>query len=342
MAGKESTGNVTIRDLAKELGLTHATVSRALNDHPQTNAGTKVRVRALAAARGYVPNAAARSMRHQTSSLFGLVVPDIENPFYGTVAKAMAKALSAAGMQLMLAISEDDPAVEHREVLALRSARVAGIAVTLTAHPLPATLSLLKAVRAVQLIRYVRGGPRPCVLMNDAQGVKEALLHLLDLGHRDIAYIGAVLDLSTGAARFQGYQSALAQRRIRVRETLVKFGPPKPAFGRDALLGLMNLPKPPTAVFMASPQLTLGALVAANEMKIRLPEGISLVSYGDAEWFLATQPAVTAMRLPIEDTAQAATNFLTAASRPESNGVRDSIVFDPELVLRGTTMARKK
>jgi LacI family transcriptional regulator len=339
MARKSSTGNVTIRDIADKLGITHATVSRALNDHPQTNEKTKSRVRRVAASLGYIPNAPARSMRQQTSSLFGLVVPDIENPFYGSIAKAMAKALSEAGMQLMLAISEDDVGIEHREVLDLRSARVAGIAITPTAHPLRETLTLLKGVPSVQLIRHCTGGPTSHILLNDREGVEEAVLHLLDLGHRRIAYIGAPFDLSTGSARFQGFKDAHKRRGIAVKSNLVKAGAPRPAFGRSAFHDVFSNSGRPTAALIASPQLALGALEASHEMGLEIPREFSIISYGDADWFRATQPAITAMQLPIEETARSAVEVLLVKQRDgvQTRLTAAALVFRPILVLRGTT-----
>ena len=339
MARKASTGNVTIRDIADKLGITHATVSRALNDHPQTNEITKSRVRRVAASLGYIPNSPARSMRQQTSSLFGLVVPDIENPFYGSIAKSMAKALSEAGMQLMLAISEDDAGIEHREVLDLRSARVAGIAITPTARPLQETLTLLKGVPSVQLIRHCTGGPASRVLLNDREGVEEAVLHLLDLGHKRIAYIGAPFDLSTGSARFQGFKDAHKQRSTAVKPELVKSGAPRPAFGKSAFHEVFSSGMCPTAALIASPQLALGALEASHEMGLTIPRDFSIISYGDADWFRATQPAITAMQLPIEDTARSAVEVLLTKQRVgvQTRVASTALVFRPILVLRETT-----
>ncbi len=335
--------NVTIKDIADRLGLTHATVSRALNDHAQTNWKTKERVHAAAKALGYIPNSAARTMRAQTSGVVGLVVPDIANPFYGMAARSFADTLAASELQLILAVTEDDPQIEHRQVLALRSARVSGIAITLTAHPLPETLTLLAGIPAVQLLRRQRNGPAASVVMNDRAGVREATDHLLGLGHRRIGYVGTSRELSTGAARLRGFSEAMKAHGVAIDEELLHFGAPRPDVGRGAVAALWSGPaRPPTALVIASPQLTLGVVEALHHREVAIPGDVSLISYGDADWFLACEPAITAVHLPIDEAALRATQLLLAAigNAPGAAATRAAALtqmLEPALILRATT-----
>jgi LacI family transcriptional regulator len=342
MGAKDGPRNVTIKDIAARLGLTHATISRALNDHAHTSEKTKVRVRAEAAALGYVPHLPARLMRQQSSTLIGLLLPDIENPFYATIARAMAAALTETGMQLMLAVTNDDPVTEHKQVLALRGARVAGLAVTLTAAPLPETLMLLDGVPAVQMIRRVRGGPKAAVVMDDRGGVRDATAHLLALGHRRIAYVGTPLDVSTGKDRMRGFEEAHEMRGLALRERLIKIGPPHPAFGREALAQLLSARQPPTAVMLGGPQLTLGAMETIHRLGWGIPADLSVISFGDAEWFLASNPAISAVRAPIEETVRTAAQILLRHLTAKDGSQRSSFlkthrVSRPVLTPRGTT-----
>jgi DNA-binding LacI/PurR family transcriptional regulator len=325
--------NVTIKDIAEKLGLTHATVSRALNDHAQTNWKTKERVHAAAKALGYIPNSAARSMRQQASSVIGLVVPDIANPFYGMAARSFAKTLAACELQLILAVTGDDPQTEHRHVLALRSARVSGIAITLTARPLPETLKLLAGIPAVQLLRRSRNGPAASVIMNDRGGVREATEHLLRLGHRRIGYVGTPRELSTGLGRLRGFSDAMTAHDVPVDEAVLRFGPPRPDFGRAAVLELWRGPAPaPTALIVASPQQTLGVVEALHHLGQAMPGDVSLISYGDADWFLAHDPAITAVHLPIDEAAAQAMQLLLAARAGAAQHT-----LEPSLIVRATT-----
>lgn len=335
--------NVTIKDIADRLGLTHATVSRALNDHAQTNWKTKERVHAAAKALGYIPNTAARTMRRQTSGVVGLVVPDIANPFYGMAARSFAAALAASELQLILAVTEDDPQVEHRHVLALRSARVSGIAITLTAHPLPETLALLGGIPAVQLLRRLRHGPAASVVMNDRAGVRDATEHLLALGHRRIGYVGTPRELSTGSGRLRGFSDAMKAHDVPIDEALLRFGAPRPDFGRSAVADLWRgATPPPTALVIASPQLTLGVVEALHQRGVSIPADVSLIGYGDADWFLACEPAITAVHLPIDEAASRATQLLLAAfgDQPAAGASRRAALaqtLQPSLIVRATT-----
>jgi DNA-binding LacI/PurR family transcriptional regulator len=338
-----STRNVTIKDIADRLGLTHATVSRALNDHAQTNWKTKERVHAAAKALGYIPNSAARTIRHQSSGVVGLVVPDIANPFYGMAARSFADTLAASELQLILAVTEDDPQLEHRQVLALRSARVSGIAVTLTAHPLPETLTLLAGIPAVQLLRRVRNGPAASIVMNDRAGVREATEHLLALGHRRIGYVGTPRELSTGSARVRGFSDAMKAHGVPIDDKLLRFGTPRADFGRIAVGELWSsATRPPTALIVASPQQTLGVVEALHQRGVSIPGDVSLISYGDADWFLACEPAITAVHLPIEQAALRATELLLAefGDRPATAVTRSAALAEtlqPSLIVRATT-----
>ncbi len=343
MPAKRPARNVTIKDIADRLGLTHATVSRALNDHAQTNWKTKERVHAAAKALGYIPNTAARTMRQQASRVIGLVVPDIANPFYGMAARSFAETLAANDLQLILAVTDDDPATEHRQVLALRSARVAGIAITLTAQPLPATLALLEGIPAVQLLRHLRAGPAAHVVMNDRAGVREATQHVLALGHRRVGYVGTPRELSTGLARLRGFSDAMKAHGVPVDEALLRFGPPRPDFGRTAVTELWRgAPAPPTALIVASPQLTLGVVEALHHLGTAIPDDVSLVSYGDADWFVACEPAITAVHLPIDEAASRATRVLLAGLDARSATGTTTTSLQPALIVRATTGPPRK
>jgi len=338
MSARRGGSNVTIRDIAAKLGLTHTTVSRALNDHAQTNAETKVRVRAAARQLGYIPNSPAQLMRRQRSTLVGLVVPDMKNPLAAAIARAMTVKLANSGMQLMLAISADDPEIEYRQILALRSAQVMGIAVMFTAKPLAATIGLLKHVPSVQLLRYDKRGPKWSVVVDDYAGVREAVLHLLQLGHRRIGYIGPTVQVSTGVERLRGFEEAHREFGLEPPTKLIHIGLSSPEFGREAYGRLMNAKSPPTAVFLGSQRLTLGFLECANDAGILIPRDLSIVCYGDADWFVATNPQVTAVYLPLDEVADSAIDLLMSARLEAAGGesVKAS-VLPTHLVLRHTT-----
>jgi LacI family transcriptional regulator len=331
----------TIKDIAAHLGMAHSTVSRALNDHPHIKDETKLRVRRAADDLGYIANSGARLMRLGKSSVIGLIVPDVENPFYSAAAKVMAGSCAAEGFQLLLAVSEDDPQQEQQHVQVLREARAAGVAIALTANPRRQTIALLRQVPTVQFVRRDASLPSDAVGIDDREGTRLATQHLLDLGHRRIAYVGGSEELSTGAARVAGYRGALQAAKVEADPNLEKFGRPRPEFGRQALTDLLSAGNRPTSVVLGSSQLTLGALDALGAARIAMPSEISLVGYGDPDWFRLWRPAITTIGLPLKDIAATAASVLFGRIREAGAGDAPPpglhAPFLPALIIRAST-----
>ena len=199
---------------ARALNISHTTVSRALADSPKISVETKLRVRHAVEELGYVPSASAGMMRGARSSLIGLVVPDPQNDFYATVAKTVADALAARSMQLLLSVTDDDSERELRELRGLLETRPAGISIVPTAKPRPETVSLLKHVETVQLVRKQESLGANSVLIKDREGTFAATQHLITYGHKRIAFIGGDASLSTGRDRLAGFETALKEHGL--------------------------------------------------------------------------------------------------------------------------------
>ncbi len=193
---------ITIKHIAERLDLSVSTVGRALTDHPRISRETKERVNLVAKELGYIANTAARVMRGGSSHLVGLLVPDIRSSFYSTVAQALSKQFEGRGFHLALSIAGDDRDTEMQQVRELLSARVAGIIIIPTAAPRRETLSLLKMVPHVQILRRLQA-LGDWFGMDDEHAVQEATNHL-ELGHRRVAFIGDVI-FPTGKARYNGF-----------------------------------------------------------------------------------------------------------------------------------------
>ena len=332
--------SVTIKDIAEHLGISHSTVSRALSDHPYTNEQTKQNVRQAVERLGYVPNAAARSLRSDKGSLVGLILPQIQNELFGMTAQIVAHRCSKNGFQMMLAASEDDPVAEYNQVLALREARARGIILTPTPGLLEKTAALLQGV---PLVQYSRRHPRlaaPSVSVDGERGLLVATQHLLQLGHRRIAYVGMQTDRSTGAERLAGYVKAHDRAGLRKDPALRRLGPSDPDFARAAVSDLLNLVDSPTALLLGSNALTVGALRALRDAGLEMPRDLSLIGFGDPSWYALWNPGITTVGTPLMEMAEAASSALmrqltSGAETPERGNAHFSI--DATFVLRGTT-----
>jgi DNA-binding LacI/PurR family transcriptional regulator len=331
---------VTILDIARELDISHTTVSRALAGHKHISDETKDRVSLAVKRMGYVPHASARTMRGKPSSVVGLVIPDIRNDFYASIAKIVAETLAAESMQLMLSVTEDDPDREEKELRAMLQARPAGVIIVATAAPRRETLTMLGEVAYVELIRAHANSAANAVLIDDSAGISAAARHLLSYGHRRIAYIGGSTELSTGRERLAGFKAALAERKIKPTE--IALGPPRPDFARHAVALMMARQDRPTGLVFGSSELTLGALQGLRARNLEWPRDVSIVGYHDPAWFELVGAGITTVRLPVQEIAQTATrvllNRINNGNGAQSAAARHTAMrFSPTLVLRGST-----
>jgi len=331
---------VTIKDIAARLGVSASTVGRALADDPRISSAMKVKVQQVAGEIGYVANRAARMMRGVSSNLVGLIVPDIRNNFYSTIAHALSKCLEQDGLQLTLSETDDDRAIELRHVRELLSANVAGMIMVPSAKPLPETVRLLKSMPHIQLLREHPALGDQWFGLDDAKALALAVEHLLQLGHRRIAYIGPTPELPTGAARLKGYRDALAPASAS-DAALERCGSPSDAaFGREALRQLLALAQPPTAVVLGGVQHTHSVLDECIAREIHVPQALSIVGFGDEAGFRWWRGGLTTISLPVSELATSCGLWFLHQLRQRPAAMPSyRSVSSPSLVIRGSTQA---
>jgi LacI family repressor for deo operon, udp, cdd, tsx, nupC, and nupG len=334
--------NITIKDIAVHLGISHPTVSRALRDHPAIRKETRELVKKTARELGYIPHSGARMLRRTRSELIGVIFPDVQNDFYSKTMSTLAAAFLHHGFKLVLASSEDRPSVELEHIRSLREARVAGVIIAPTAGLRKEAVSLLNSIPTVQLLRRHAALPAPVVSLDERAGIAAAVHHLASKSHTRIGFIGSSNTLSTGRERAQGYMRAMRDASLAVDKSLLFQGPPRPEFGHQSMLSLIARDKPPTAVILASPELTVGGLLAIREHKIDVPGQLALIAYHDPDWFQLWGPGISCLSLPVHDMASAAVSLLL--SQILQDGQADAAIrapstnacFMPSLILRGT------
>jgi LacI family transcriptional regulator len=338
----------TIKDIAQALGLSHSTVSRALNDFPHLSDETKARVREKAAELNYVVNSGARTLRDASSSLIGLVVPHSTNDLSAVMTRVLASKCQRAGYQLVLSMCEDDEAAELRQVKALRQARALGIIIIPTPRLLDETAQLLASASVVQYSRTHPSLSAPSVSIDGGRGAEMAVRHLVQLGHRRIAFVGLNTALSTGASRHAGFQRAMAACGAAVDPALVRLGPGSPmsGFGRVATASLLQLSEPPSAIVFSTGEFTSGGYEALRQADVDIPGDLSLVGWGDAPWFQYVRPALTTVTADFQQAAEAAISMLLRrideAAQGHAPEAPFALVLDPYLVVRETTAPPRK
>jgi LacI family transcriptional regulator len=300
---------VTIKDIAEETGLSPATVARAIGDTGPTRPETRAKVREAAERLGYVASSAARSMRRQSSNMVGLVVPDIANRFYSEMASIMAAACDAQGLHFLLAVTDDDPTRELRQMRAMVAARVAAVALVPGPDTKPELEALAKRQPFTQLVRRSQRLSSDWFGFEEVEGLREATEHLLDLGHRDILLACSTDHYSTGGARQQGFRDAFARRGLVVDEDLIRAGTPTMASGRAAVA---DIPARVTAIMTAGTMLTEGAVDALSQSGRRVPEDLSFVGFGLERWHTWWQGGMTRIVPPVDALAAESAEHLLA------------------------------
>ncbi len=329
---------ITLKHIAEHLDCSVSTVGRALADHPRIGRETKERVRATAEELGYVVNRAARVMRGGSSHLIGLLVPDIQSTFYSMVAQMLSNCFEREGFHLALSLTSDNRDIEKQQMRELVSARVAGIVTVLSAAPRRETLTLLRMVPHVQLLRQI-----PAIGdwfgMDEERAICEATTYLLELGHRRIGYVGDLI-FSTGKSRYDGFCRAHSDFNLKVDKTLVELGPPNCHFGAESVARLIAKRPRPTAIITTSVQITLGAAEQVMAMKIEVPRSLSMIGYGDGPWPQWWGPGLTTVRLPVEELATGCGLWLLHSmrtGRPTTNKNPHIAITPSVLVKRGST-----
>lgn len=341
MTQSTPTAPVTIKQLAQMLGMAHSTVSRALNGHPSISAATRKRIEQAAAQFGYVPNSAARILKTARSGIIGLVIPDIQNKFYATVAKAISDAAAEQHWQMILAITDDDQEREGTAIRSLLKAQAEGVIIVPTAVPAQETRSMLQRLHTIQLLRSHSGIYSPAIKVADRAGIALATEHLQALGHRRIGFIGPMTEVSTGRERLQGFfdcfpGDATVQRYVQIC-------PPHSQYAADAFRRLLCMDASPSAIVLGSPEFSLGIIEAAYQDGVSIPEQISLVGYGDSGWSRLVCGGLTTMRLPEQDIADACVDMLRVrigvpkAANGRKTSAASETYFQPSLVLRCST-----
>lgn len=326
---------ITARDVAQELGLAISTVGRAMADDPRISSATKANVRRVAQRLGYVGNTPARIMRGGSSKMIGLMIPDVANDFYASIAQSLSDCVDRHGYRLVLALTRDDRDVEARQIAELVGARAAGIILVPTSRPKRESGTLLRGVPHVQLLRKVPSIGDVWFGIDDEAAMFAATSHLVESGHRRIGYIGGTEAFSTGASRVQGYRSALARAGIGLSEQLECLGQPLAAFGESAIRQLFALKPRPTAILTGSVHITLGVIVEIERQGIAVPDTLSLIGFGGPPWFEWWRGGVTAVRPPVDDLATSCGSwFLESIGSKGRAASAYSAVINSHLILR--------
>lgn len=326
----------TLKDVAREADVSVSTVSRVFNNPEKVHPGTRDRVKEAVDTLGYQPSRVARRLRLEDgkASLIGLVIPDIQNPFFADVARGVEDVAQNNEYALILSNSDEDPDKQKLAVDTLKTEDVDGVIVPPISMDDPNVKRLLDSDIAVVCVdRRMEDVRVDTILSDNRKGAYEAVSHLFELGHRRIGFIGGIPQISTSTDRREGYEQALRDHGVRIDSALIKEGDSRRERGEYLTAALLDLDSPPTALFTGNNLTTLGALSALNARDLRVPEDISIVGYDDVPWAMALNPPPTVIDQPAyEMGSRAAELLLQRLDAP--NRSPTVVTLQPKLITR--------
>ncbi len=304
-------GAVTIKEVAAAAKVSTATVSRVLAGSGRV--GKQVRERVLDVVRklDYHPNRLARDLRAGLRKVIGVIIPDLQNPFFPEVVRGVEAVLYTEGYTLVLGHSDGLAEREQAHLSVLRGEGAAGMILIPDNGP-NADYSALRAwdMPVVAVDRVPIGLQVDLVCTNNREGISEAVRHLLAHGYSEIAFINGPEGLSVTRERLAGYQEALRAAGIALREAFIVHSDFRQAGGYSGMRRLLGLAKPPRAVVVANNLMTLGALQAIHENGIAIPQEVAVIGFDDMPWATSLHPPLTAVAQPAEELGRTAAQLL--------------------------------
>jgi LacI family transcriptional regulator len=333
----------SIRDVALHAGVSVTTVSHALNNTRFVSDDARARVQTAVRALGYVPSAVARSLKHQATRTLGMLVPNSSNPYFAEIIRSVERHCYAEGYNLVLCNSDDDIERQADYLRVLAERRIDGLVLVAAGEDGHVSTALAELQLPVVLVdREIDGvDDADLVEADHAAGGEMATQHLLGLGHERVVCIGGPPDLRPSRQREEGWRRALVGAGIAPAEDELIRGDFTPQGGYAALHRLLGRRRRPSALFVCNDMMAIGALHAAHEAGIAVPERLSIVGFDDIDLAAFTMPPLTTVAQPKVAIGTGTATLLLERVR----GLRSEprrLILTPELRVRSSTAPRTR
>ncbi len=320
--------SITIYDVAREAGVSLATVSRVINNSPYVKESTRRRVQEAMNRLGYEPNLVASALMTKRTRLLALLVPDISNPFFAEVAWGVEDAAANQNYNCVICNVGDDTRKQAGYVSVLRRKGIDGIIFATAAHDDRLVLSLSKGRYPITLMaRDVPSAQVNRVLTNDRAGAGLAARHLLDLGHRRLAMVSEPAHIHSSAERQRGFAEALQETGV--APMVIEADGSGIHAGMRASQALLGMSPRPTAVFCANDMLAIGVLQAAAAAGVKVPAELSVVGFDGTPLAEIASPPLTTVVQPMREMGRVAVQLLIESL--QNDGTPQRVVLDPYL-----------
>ncbi|MCX7985112.1 MAG: LacI family transcriptional regulator [Bacteroidetes bacterium] len=329
----------TIIDIAKKLGISPSTVSRALSDHPDVKRETKERVRKVAEELNYTPNPIARSLKSSKTTTIGVIVPEIRHDFFSSAISGIEEVAYRSGYTIILSQTNESYEREVVNVNVLLHHRVAGMIVSISQNTKSGDHFLNVIRRKIPIVFFDRafeGIPVSKVVVDDYKGAFDAVSYLLSKGYKRIAHIGGPKDLGICQRRKNGYIDALKHHNMIVDETLIYSVGMRESDGYAAMEAMLHSSHKPDAVFCVNDPVAVGAFQKIKEAGLHIPRDCAVVGFSNNKITGLLDPPLTTVEQPSFDLGKNAAEILI---RVIEDKVEEPIVkvLGTKLIVRGST-----
>ncbi|WP_434951464.1 LacI family DNA-binding transcriptional regulator [Shewanella sp. HL-SH4] len=331
----------TIYDVSILAGVSLATVSRVMNNNTKVSDKTRQKVLDAMASLGYRPNTIAQSLASSCSNSIGVLVSQLDGPFYGPMMTEIETALRTANKHVIIAAGHADEAQEKDGVEFLLSRGCDALILDVEAVSDEYLIELHKQKTPVVLInRYIEALKDNCIYLENERGGYLATEYILSLGHKDIAYISGPMYKRDARDRLQGHQRALAEHKVMFDPALCFEGNFREFGGSDGMRHLLSLNKKFTAVVCASDQMASGAIAICLDNGIRVPADISFIGYDNTPFPQYISPKLTTVSNPIDEMGKMAA-FWVLKNVYKNDKVTVDCSFSPALFVRESAITAK-
>ncbi|WP_125154618.1 LacI family DNA-binding transcriptional regulator [Clostridium rectalis] len=334
---------ITIKDIAKEASVSIATVSRVINNKSQgVGKETRKKILSIMEKYNYVPSSVARGLVTKKTNIIGLILPDINNPFFPGIVRGAEDAANKYGYNIILCNTDDNEKRERTYIQILKEKCVEGILYTSILNNKNKNVKLFYQhnIPFVSLDRSVDMKNVPFVCTNGEIGMHKIVEYLVQNGHAEIAYISGEKQIETSYSRLQGYKKALNKFGIPINEKIIKYGDYKINSGRACIRELLDSNETFTAVACENDLMAIGALEVLNNRNIKVPQQISITGYDNIFLTNVTFPKLTTIAQPTYDMGYKAVELLMSIINKEEN-YKKQIVLEPDLVIRDSVFKQK-
>jgi len=333
--------HTTITDIARQLGISPSTVSRALSGHPDIKESTRQKVQQLASESYYKPNSIAQSLKNNRTTIIGVIVPEIKHDFFSSAISGIEEVAYHAGYTIIVCQSNENYEREVVNTNSLIHQRVAGIVASISQNTINSDHFLAVRERNIPLVFF----DRACndievskVIIDDTASAFNAVNHLLNKGYKRIAHFTGPKDLEICKLRLKGYSDALLAAGIEIDNGLISFGGLHEADGYNAMSRFIDKENLPDAIFAVNDPVAVGAFQRIKEAGLKIPGDIGIVGFSNNKITSLVDPPLTTVDQPSFEMGKKSAELLLEMIEDEKRFIKpQTIVLDTKLIVRSST-----